>query len=92
MKKERYTAILEFEVIKPTNDMEQVGEILSLSSFGEYCPENSLRGYSLLFLLDQPKYYRVCKIVQKGINYTIPIDRKQNWVVDEVQESLKYKI
>ena len=59
MKSKNYTAILEFEVINPTNDMESVGEILSLSS---------------------------------GTIYVIPIDRKQNWVVDEVQESLKYKI
>lgn len=92
MKSKYYTAILEFEVINPTNDLETVGEILSLSSFGEYCPENSLRGYSLLFLLDHPKYYRVSKIIQQGTIYVIPIDRKQNWVVDEVEESLKYKI
>jgi hypothetical protein len=80
MENKHYTAILEFEVINPTNDMESVGEILSLSSFGEYCPENSLRGYSLLFLLDHPKYYRVSKIAQQGISYTIPIDRKQKRV------------
>jgi hypothetical protein len=61
MKKDRYTAILEFEVIAPTNDMETIGEKLKLSAFGEYCPDASMRGYSLLHLLDpssgETKYF-----------------------------------
>ena len=57
MKKNNYTTILEFEVINPQNDMEYVGEKLELSSFGEYCPDASLRGYSLEYLLRNNQNY-----------------------------------
>lgn len=66
MQKKHWTTILEFEVIKPTNNMETKGERIKLSSFGEYCPDNSLRGYQLSFLLLHPKNYRAIKIVSKG--------------------------
>ena len=72
------TTISEFEVIKPANDLETVGEKLLLSRFGEYCPKNSLRGYSLLFLLENPKFYRVSKVVMKGTEYVIAAKRPKN--------------
>lgn len=80
MKKENYTAIKQFIVIKPTNKYETVGEEIDLSRFGEFCPDKSLRGYTLLFLLDHPDHYRVSKIVMKGITYNIPQDREKNWI------------
>jgi hypothetical protein len=66
MKQQHYTAITEFEVIKPTNEIETVGEKLTLSMFGEYCPSNSLRGYSLKHLLSNSKNYKPTKIIQQG--------------------------
>lgn len=92
MKKENYTAILEFEVIAPTNEMEYVGEKISLSQFGEYCPENSMRGYSLLFLIDHPNHYRVTKITQRGKTLVLSPDRKQNYAPDFHPETQKFKI
>lgn len=65
-KKEQYTTILEFEVVKPQHDLETIGERLKLSMFGEYCPDNSLRGYQLEELLIKPQYYRPKVIVQRG--------------------------
>jgi len=92
MKKENHTAIIEFEVIAPTNEIETIGEKLELSQFGEYCPNNSLRGYSLLFLLDHTNHYRVSKIRMKGKNYIIPIDREKNWVVNTHPDKYKYRV
>lgn len=92
MKKDNDTGILEFEVIAPTNDLEQIGEKLTLSKFGEYCPDNSLRGYNLLFLLDHTLHYRVSKIMMKGKAYEIPADRKKNYVTDMHPHSLKFRI
>lgn len=66
MRKDNHTAIAEFEVIKPTNDIETVGEKLTLSFFGEYCPDRSLRGYQLSWLLQHPKNYRITKLIEKG--------------------------
>jgi len=66
MKKSNWTAIIEFEVIKPTNEMETKGEKLKLSPFGEYCPDNSLRGYQFAFLLMNNRNYRPTKIVSQG--------------------------
>lgn len=71
MKKCNWTTITEFEVIKPTNEMEHKGEKIKLSSFGEYCPDNSLRGYQLAFLLMNNKNYRPTKIVSKGVEALI---------------------
>lgn len=71
VKKQYYTAITEFEVINPTNEMESIGEKLYLSSFGEYCPDNSLRGYSLLALLQSPENYRPSKIISRGQEYVL---------------------
>jgi hypothetical protein len=71
MKKQNYTAILEFEVIEPTNEIEYIGEKITLSAFGEYCPKKSMRGYSLLYLLDNPKYYRVSRIIERGDSITL---------------------
>ena len=36
MKKSHWTAVTEFIVIKPTNEMEKKGEVLKLSMFGEF--------------------------------------------------------
>lgn len=76
------TAIIEFEVIFPANCIEKVGEKLKLSLFGEFCPDKSLRGYSLLFLLDNPMHYRVSKVKMKGRVFSIPSDRKKNYATD----------
>lgn len=81
MKKENHTAILEFEVVNPTDELETVGEKLSLSPYGEYCPERSLRGYALLFLLDHPDHYRVSKIIMRGLIYIIPEGREKNYAL-----------
>lgn len=64
--KKRHTAILTFVVIKPTHELETKGEELKLSLFGEYCPDNSLRGYSLFELLTRPQNYAIKLIIQKG--------------------------
>lgn len=73
-KKEQYITILEFEVVKPQHELETVGERLKLSMFGEYCPDDSLRGYELEELLMKPQHYRPKVIVQMGetvsLNYT----------------------
>lgn len=63
---DKYTAVLEFEVISPQHELEKIGERLKLSLFGEYCPDNSLRGYSLEELLIKPQHYRAKVIVQMG--------------------------
>jgi hypothetical protein len=65
-KKQHYTSILEFEVVKPQHELETVGERLKLSMFGEYCPDASLRGYELEELLTKPQHYRPKIIVQMG--------------------------
>jgi hypothetical protein len=78
-KRASFTYIDEFEVIKASNDLEAVGEKLKLSQFGEYCPDNSLRGYSLIYLLDNPEYYRPCLIVMQGHGYVTAIDREKNY-------------
>ena len=64
-KRHQYTAILEFEVIKPES-YETEGEKLFLSMHGEYCPKRSMRGYQLIELLMKPDNYRPVTIVQKG--------------------------
>lgn len=65
-KKDSYTAIIAFEVINPQGSYESKGEVLYLSRFGEYCPNQSLRGYQLIELLMKPDNYRPVTIVQKG--------------------------
>lgn len=91
MKQENLTTIVEFEVIAPTNDLETVGEKIVLSEFGEYCPEGgSLRGYSLLVLLDHSLHYRVSKIMMQGKTYIIPEDRKKNYKTGFHPETMKY--
>ncbi len=65
-RKEQYTTITEFEVIKPQNEYETVGERLELSDFGEYCPKQSMRGYSLEELLIKPENYKPKVIIQMG--------------------------
>lgn len=72
----RYTCILEFEVVKPLDELESPGEKLKLSMFGEYCPDNSLRGYSLQHLIVNRGNYRVAKIIQKGEVIEIPVLQK----------------
>lgn len=65
------TAILEFEVIKPQHELEAVGERLRLSIHGEYCPDNSLRGYSLAELLTKTNHYRPKTIIQRGLKISL---------------------
>lgn len=90
MKKKNDTRILEFTIIAPTCDIETTGEVLKLSPFGEFCPDNSLRAYSLLFLLDHPLHYRISKIAMKGTNFIIPEDREQNYEPLRNRETLKF--
>lgn len=71
MRKSNWTTITEFEVIKPKSDIEKKGEKIKLSVFGEYCPDASLRGYMLSYLLLNPKHYRPTKIVQRGVESNI---------------------
>jgi hypothetical protein len=89
-RKYQYTCILEFVVLDPQNDMESVGERLKLSTFGEYCPDASLRGYSLYSLLLDPESYRPSKIVQMGEVFELdyndgrPCDHLgQDWTLQE---------
>ncbi len=91
MKKDYETGIIEFEVIAPTNDLEKIGEKLTIGKMGEYCPDNSLRGYNLLFLLDHTMHYRVSKIMMRGKVYEIPADRKKNHITDVHPDSLKFR-
>lgn len=90
MKNDNYTVITEFEVIAPTNELETIGEKLTLSIFGEYCPNQSLRSYRLLFLLDHPLHYRVSKIIDRGQSLVIPIDREKNYQPKLRPETMKY--
>lgn len=69
--RENYTVIKSFIVVQPTNEMEYIGEILELSQFGEYCPANSMRGYSLSFLLLTPIHYRPYILIERGVESVI---------------------
>lgn len=82
MKTHDYTAIIEFEVVKPSNADETIGDKITLNEFGEFNDENLRRGHSLLYLLDNPEHYRVSKLVMRGINYIIPLDRKKNYATE----------
>jgi len=50
-----------FEVVKPKNSIERKGEKFHLTVFGQYCPQNSLRGYTLSYLIAHPDNYRPIK-------------------------------
>lgn len=76
--KENYSVILEFEVINPQTEFEYKSEILKLSMFGEYCPDKSLRGYSLEELLLKPIYYRPRLIAQRGKIILLNYDNTRN--------------
>jgi len=67
----RQTYIKSFRVIKPADELETVGEILTMSIFGEFCPANSLRGYSLYELISAPEHYEVYEIFQRGTTYRL---------------------
>ena len=60
------TGILSFKVAKPKYDRDKEGELLELSQFGEYCPANSLRGYSLTELLKHPENYHIHQVFDRG--------------------------
>jgi len=60
------TNISQFMVHTPSNKMEEQGEILYLSRFGEYCPSNSIRGYSLFHLITHPENYSIKTIIDQG--------------------------
>lgn len=64
--KKKPTCILSFVVIKPTNELESVGEILHLCHHGEYCPNKSLRGYSLTYLLANSQNYKPNTVSERG--------------------------
>lgn len=91
MEKENQTTIIEFEVIAPTNDMEKIGKKLELSDFGMYCPDGSLRGYSLLFLLDHTLHYRISKIMMQGKVYEIPVNRPKNYTAESHPDTFKFR-
>lgn len=90
--KKHETNIIEFTVIAPTNDLERIGEKIELTNFGEYCSDNSLRGYSLLHLLDHPAHYRVSRIMMRGKFYEIPPEREKNFAPSHHPETMKYLI
>lgn len=68
------TYIASFRIIAPHpfDEIGKPGEILRLSIFGEYCPENSLRGYQLHDLLMSPACYQPYEIYVKGELITFP--------------------
>lgn len=69
------TLIVSFIIIDPNHEMETRGEILKLSAFGEYCPDNSLRGYKLAYLLKNSSSYQPYEIMDQGqITKRIPIN------------------
>jgi hypothetical protein len=75
-----YVAITEFEVTDPAQPYEHVGEKLKFcQEKGDYQPAKLNRGYSLIFLLDNPLHYRVSQIFQNGTYYAIPKDRELNY-------------
>lgn len=90
MKKEHYTAITEFEVIAPRNDVEKVGDKITLSGNGYYLSEDNRRQYSLLSLIDHPLHFRVSKIIMQGVTFEIPADREQNYSPKFHPETMKY--
>ncbi len=90
MKKKNHTAILEFEVIAPVNELEIVGEKLTLLDNGKYYSPDLKREHNLLTLLDHPLHYRVSKVDMQGINYIIPKDREQNYIPSFHPETMKY--
>lgn len=92
MRKDIYTAITEFEVIAPTNDMEKVGDKFELTVFGEFSSENGKQIYALIYLLDHPLHYRVNKIVMRGVSYIVPSDREFNYATKHHSVNFKYKL
>ena len=91
MQKRWYTAITEFEVIAPINDIEIVGEKIALSTTGDFTPENNpCRWYSLLHLLDHPLHYHVSKVIMQGRCYVIPVDREKNFSPKFHPDTMKY--
>ena len=62
---DRCTTIISFKVVVP-DEAEIQDEIISLSYFGEYCPDNSLRGYQLEYLLQNSDRYQIHQIMEKG--------------------------
>lgn len=69
------TTIVQFEVINPRHELETKGEILTQSIYGEYCPEASLRGYSLESLLSAPNHYRPILIMDRGELKSIGVEK-----------------
>lgn len=92
MKKENYTAILEFEVINPTGDGESTGDKYTLNFAGEYANESGTREMDLIFFLDHPAHYKASKIVSKGQTYLIPSDRQLNWMPEIHPDKYKFRV
>jgi hypothetical protein len=69
---DRCTTIISFKVIVP-DEIETKGEIIYLSYFGEYCPDRSMRGYQLEYLLQNSDRYQIHQIMEQGTirNYEI---------------------
>lgn len=91
-KKKDASAILEFIITNPVNEIEKVGEKLALCSDGEYRAGKGPRRYNLIFLLDHPAHYRVSRILMKEIKYCLPADREKNWFPTTHPENLKFVV
>lgn len=65
------TYIQTFQVHHPQHSGETKGELLHRSMFGQFCPPNSLRGYSLQELLTKPQHYRPHTILDEGQTITL---------------------
>jgi hypothetical protein len=69
MSYEVYPIVLEFEIIKPTDELEKTGEKLYLSYHGGYSPPRSLRGYKFEELISKPKNYRATRLSEIKIEH-----------------------
>lgn len=88
--KKNDTTITEFMVMRPTNDLEIVGERLKLSRFGKYRPERSRGEYSLSFLLDNPGFYAISEIIDRGQVIQINAGRETNYARSRSLSPLKF--
>lgn len=71
--------ITEFEVVQPANNLEKAGQKIDLMPIGSYQNENGGSGYSLIYLLENPSYYRVSEIVMCGAKLKVPNGRSTNY-------------
>jgi len=74
------TTILQFEVIDVCNPVEIIGELFDLKEDGYY--HSSItpgRQCSLIYLIDNPLYYRISIILSHEKKYVYPKDRRLNY-------------